>query len=405
MQNEATTRVEELAIRATVLLKQNDLQKAAQLLREASSIEPENESVKKGWDLLRLEEQGDSLVKYCEKWLAHQNDDDAEEALDYMHHHQISFEAAKEAMNVMLQYTGDSDMADQITGELLKHQGARIPVAQALIEQPTITFNKFFDRGDDSMNGVIDMLLDAASWPSEHERIAAERDSFQLALAQMMLAGQDFPERAMKVISRLLGAESHHLNGLIDADGFDVILCQLDLRAPNVLRSQATLATIKLLELAPESAQQLISHFVVRRVQKPTPEGLILAFSAAASVFPMSPQASAQLFLSPGFVQSFVPLVTKWKSGRLEQAALELLNAACMDQACREAMRKHISGWLKDVSQRVQDKKRSEQAALILVKIKDAVPEGEKPKSSEDNKETQDQLIHRFRDMIRSEER
>lgn len=400
MQGEATTRAEELAMRATILLNENELQKAAELLRQASSIEPENESVKKGWDLLRREEQGNSLAKYCEKWLAQQNDDDAEEVLDYMHLHQLSSEAAEEAMNVMLQYTGDSDMADQITGELLKHQGARNPLAQALIEQPTVTFNKFFDRGDDSMNGVTDMLLDATVWPSEHERIAAERDAFQLALAQMMLAGQDFPERAMKVISRLLGAESYHLNGLIDADGFDVILCQLDLRAPNVLRSQATLATIKLLELAPESAQQLISQFVVKRVQRPTPEGLILGFSAAASVFPMSPQASSQLFLSPGFVQAFVPLVTKWKSGRLEQAALELLSAACMDQACREAMRKHVSGWLKDVSERVQDKKRSNQAALILVKIKDAVPEGEEPKPSEENKETQDQLVCRFRDMI-----
>ena len=400
---EATTRAEELVVRATALLNENELQKAAELLREASSIEPENESVKRGWDLLRREEQGNSLVTYCEKWLEQQNDEDGEEALDYMHLHQLSSEAAEEAMNVMLQYTGDSDMADQITGELLKHQGAQKPVARALIEQPTITFNKFFDRGDDSMNGVTDMLLDATAWPSEQERIAAERDAFQLALAQMMLAGQDFPERAMKVISRLLGAESRHLNGLIDADGFDVILCQLDLRAPNVLRSQATLATLKLLELAPEGAQQLISQFVVKRVQKPTPEGLILAFSAAASVFPMSPQASAQLFLSAGFVQVFVPLVTKWKSGRLEQAALELLSAACMDQPCREAMRKHISVWLKNVSERSQDKKRSDQAALILVKIKDAVPEGEEHKPTEDNRETQDQLVRRFRDMIISD--
>jgi hypothetical protein len=219
----------------------------------------------------------------------------------------------------------------------------------------------------------------------------------------MMLAGQDYPERGMKVISRLLGAESHHLNGLIDADGFDVILSQLDLRAPNVLRSHATIATIKLIELAPESAQQLISQFVVKRVQRPTPEGLILAFSAAASVFPMSPQAAAQLFLSHGFVPAFVPLVTKWKSGRLEQAALELLSAACMDQPCREAMRKHLCVWLKNVSERGQDKKRSDQAALILVKIKDAVPEGEEPEPSEENKESQDQLVRRFRDMIISD--
>lgn len=402
MTGEVTTQAEELAQRATVLLNSGELQKAGELLREAGSIDPENESVKKAWDLLRQEEQGHSLVKYCQKWMAHQKDDDGEEALDYIHRHQLSSEAAEEAMEVMLQYTGDADMADQITGELLQHPGARKHVARALVEHPTVSFNKMFDRGDDSMSAVTSMLLDKASWQSEEKRVAAERDAFQLALAQMMMAGQDYPERAMKVISRLLGAESHNLNGLIDADGFDVILSQLDIRAPNVLRSQATLATVKLLELAPESAQQLISQYVVKRIQRPTPEGLILAFSAAASVFPMSPQAASQLFLTHGFLDAFVPLVTKWKSSRLEQAALELLSAACMDKTCREAMRKNLSVWLKGIAERSSDKKRSNQAALILVKIKDAVPEGEEPKISEDTTEDQDQLVRRFRSLVTS---
>jgi len=400
MPGEETSRVEELARKATVLLDTGDVEKAAQLLREAGSIDPENENVKKAWDLVRQEEQGHSLVKYCQKWLAHQKEEDGEEAVDYMHRHQLSFEVAEEAMEVMLQYNGEADIADEVTGELLKHAGARKPVARALIDQPTITFNQMFDRGDDSMSAITTMMLEKISWPTEKERIAAVRDAFQLALAQMMHAGQDYPERAMKVISRLLGVESHNLNGLIDADGFDVILSQLDIRAPNILRSQATLATLKLLELAPESAQQLISQYVVKRVQKPTPDGLVLAFSAAASVFPMAPQAASQLFLSPGFVEAFVPLVKKWKSQRLEQAALELLSAACIDKPCREAMRKALSVWLKGVVDHSMDKKRSEQAALILVKIKDAVPEGEEQKISENTAEDQDQLVRRFRSIV-----
>lgn len=404
MPGKETTKVEELAQRATVLLNSGEPEKAAQLLREAGSIDSENESVKKAWDLLRQEEQGNSLVKYCQKWLAYQTDGDGEEALDYMNRHQLSSEAAEEAMQVMLQYNGDSDMADQITGELLKHAGARIPVARALVEQPTVSFNKIYERGDDSMSELTTMLLDKASWPSEEKRIAAERDAFQLALAQMMTPGQDYPERAMKVISRLLGAESHNLTGLIDADGFDEILSQLDIRQPNILRSHASLATVKLLELAPENAQQLISQYVVKRIQRPTPEGLIHAFSAAAAVFPMAPQAAAQLFLSNGFVEAFVPLVSKWKGNRLEQAALELLSSACMDKACREALRKQLSVWLKGIAGRSPDKKRADLAALILVKIKDAVPEGEEPKISEDTTEDQDQLVRRFRNLVTSED-
>ena len=395
-------RAEELAAQAEALIKTGDLAQAAKKLREASSVDAENARIKESWKSLKLEETGNSLVPLCKNWIVSKSDDDGEVTLDYIHQRQISSEVAEEAMKVMLKYKGDLDMADQISGALLKNPGARKQLASHLKEQPTITFDLIFERGDDSMNGSTDVLLDSSAWQSDADRIAAERDVFQLALAQMMHAGEDNPGRAMKAISRLLGAEAPNLKGIIDADGFDVILANLDIRLPTVLRGQATLATAKLFELSPDEAQTLISQYVVKRVKKPTADGLIMAFSAAASVFPMAPTAASHLFLSEGFLVRLVAIVNKWKSHRLEHAVLELLSAACIDKTCREGIRKTCLDWVKMIADTSTDKKLSSQAALILVKIKDAVPEGEKSQSDDVrlDQKAQDELVFRFKSMI-----
>jgi hypothetical protein len=406
-QEDGIKRAEELAARAHASIKKGELAEAARILREASSIDTDNVNVKAVWDTLKEEESGKSVVSLCQKWVETRSDDDGEITLDYIHQHQISSENAAEAMEVMLDYNGDDDMADQITGALLKNPGARKPLAARLKEYPTIAFSNIFERGDDSMNGVTDLLLDPSVWQSEADRIAAERDVFQLALAKMMSAGEDNPGRAMKSISRLLGAEATNLKGIIDVDGFDVILSNLDIRLPTVLRGQATLATAKLFELSPDEAQTLISQYVVKKVKKPTAHGLILAFSAAASVFPMSPSAASNLFLSEGFLPSLVSMVKKWKSHRLEQAALELLSAACIDKGCREGIRKTCLDWVKQMADQKLDPKRANQAALILVKIKDAIPEGEKSQPDEIklDQKTQAELVSRFKSIILADEK
>jgi hypothetical protein len=379
---------------------------AVRLLREASDVDPGNPNVEAAWDRLKQEESGKGLISLCKKWLASENDDDGEIALDYIHQHEISSEVAEEAMIAMLDYHGESDMADQIIGQLLKNPGAQKPLAKRLKDEPTITFRHIYERGDDSSNGCTNLLLNPAVWDSEKDRIAAERDVFQLALAQMMRAGEDHPERAMRSISKLLGAESQNLKGLIDSDGFDVILEKLDIREPKELRSQATLATAKLFEQSPDSAQSLISQYVVKRVKKPTADGLIQSFSAAASTFPMAPAPATQLFLSNGFLGNLVKLVSKWKSHRLEQSALELLSAACMDRACREAIRKTCFNWIEQIAETSKDTARANQASLIIVKIKDALPEGEKPSPSDISldQKAQEQLVSRFKAMILSTE-
>ena len=62
------------------------------------------------------------------------------------------------------------------------------------------------------------------------------------------------------------------------------------------------------------------------------------------------PDIVSELFLSEGFLPSLTPLMRrKWKSRKVETACLEMLNAACMHQACREAVQKYCTEWLEEI--------------------------------------------------------
>jgi protein unc-45 len=415
--SDITARVQHLVNDTNSRLQSGDLEGASMLLREASALDSSNPNVKALIEKVDSATGGSELVSLIKIWLESKDEHDGEEALEYLHNHEpLSSKASQDAMLVLMEYTGDADCADEMTGILLQSPEAKKVLAKQLVATPTITFNKIFERGDDSMDAQTNMLLEKANWTSDNERVLAERDVFQLCLAQLMKAGQDFPERAMKALSRLLGVEAGNLNGLMDADGFDIILSNLDIRMPSILRGHATLACIKLLELSPDTAKQLMSQYIVQHIEKPTAERLVQAFSAAAAVFPMSPETATQLFLTSGFLPRFVKLVEKYKSQRVEQAALELLNAACMDQNCRKDIRTYCPDWLKSFTFAVggspQSERRQSQvtlASLVLEKIRNTRTEGEHtssaPTTSEllEEAQAQDQRVSRFTILIRNE--
>ncbi|KAI7642490.1 ARM repeat-containing protein, partial [Hortaea werneckii] len=126
-----------------------------------------------------------------------------------------------------------------------------------------------------------------------------------------------------------------------------------------------------------EDGEKLFASFVTNHVAKKTNDDLIMAFSAASSVFPVLPAVASRLFLTEGFVQGLVPHLErnseaaasgKKKSKSLEQAALELLSAACVDKSCRELIRKYCSDWLQSVSEE-RNGVQEALAALVLAKI------------------------------------
>ncbi|KAF2842198.1 CRO1 protein [Patellaria atrata CBS 101060] len=389
---------EKLADLANNYINSTELIQAARELRQASTIAPDNDAVKDSWKRLQEAESRGPLLRLCESWIANKHENDSNELSKLLSTRQVPEDVAEQAVKIFLEISSSDEATDRITGLILHQLGAKKHVAIQLQKVPTPTFCRLWQRGNESMSSLVSLLLDPNAWSSEEYRVAAQRDVFQLALAQLMEAGLEHPERAMKTISRLLAAESKNLNGLIDSHGFDVILENLDLRLPITLRSQATLATAKLLELSPDTAEELITKYVTKRVAHPTIEGLMLAFSASAAIFPIATAKAANLFLTPGFMEQFVHLVSDRGSQRLEQAALQLLSAACVDKQCREAINKNCKDWLHKISKSSTDSYKANLASLTLVKISGV--DFSNSAVDSDSEEEEEDIISKFRNNL-----
>jgi hypothetical protein len=394
-------RVLQLAQKAGESTKLGDLATAARYLREANTIAPENPQIKDAWTKLRQEEDKSEILTLCRLWVRSKEEDDGDRVLRAVQKQGLRQKEAEQAMEILFDFKGEDDVLDEVTGELLHNVGAQVWLANAVREQPTRIYYEMFERGDDSIDGLLKVLLNRSVWPDEEAFKSGHRDMFMLSLAMMMEEALEHPERAMKSIAQLLAHFTEHLKGIIDADSFDVILTSLDIRLPNSLRSQATLASIKLFELAPDTAGELISKFVTNRAKKGEANDLVIAFSAAAAIFPVAVTAAAALFLTEGFVSTLVPLVEKKKSHKLEQATLELISAACVDKNCRDAVNKHCREWLEELVAESQDKKRANLAALVLVKLGDELPPtGGGPQIVTPGKVDQSDLIASFKSMV-----
>ncbi|KAF2833174.1 ARM repeat-containing protein [Ophiobolus disseminans] len=398
--NSEDQRALQLAQKAGESTKIGDLASAARFLREASSIAPENPQIKDAWTRLRQEEDKSELLALCKIWVRSKDEDDGDRALRAVQKQGLKQKEAEQAMDILFDFKGEDDVLDQVTGELLQNTGAQTWLANAVREQPTRIYYEMFERGDDSIDGLLKVLLNRSVWPDDEVFKNGHRDMFMLSLAMMMEEALEHPERAMKGIAQLLAHYAEHLKGIIDADSFDVILASLDIRLPNSLRSQATLASIKLFELAPNTAGELISTFVTNRAKKGEANNLIIAFSAATAIFPIAVPAAAALFLTEGFVSTLVPVVSKKRSHKLEQATLELISAACVDKNCRDAINKHCREWLEELVAESQDKKRANLAALVLVKLGEEVLPTEGPQIITPGKVDQSDLIASFKSMV-----
>ena len=312
---------------------------------------------------------------------------------------------AENCLKSLLEYEDPTgpDKRDALIASLLRQsQGARVFLASRLRTGPFAeVFNEIYNVGDRTVNALVSVLLEELSWPTETSRKDYERDVFKLLMAKVLEAGHVHVKRAVAGIARLLAADAEHLQSLLDAETLDVILSLLDYRLSVDVRSQATLAIAKYMEICQEKGPALLSDFVTSRVARQKNEDLIVAFSVAAAVFPIIPSVAAALFLSEGFVQSLADVLKKrTKSKEVEQAVLELLSAACMDGGCRQAIQKHCSEWLNKVLMNGDGRRRSEIAAVILAKVNGA----DRPKTDgEQGARDQDQvemLIGKFSNMM-----
>jgi protein unc-45 len=206
------------------------------------------------------------------------------------------------------------------------------------------------------------MATVAAPAPPQRTERQEREDETLLLFARLMEGGREDDEtcRDLDLLTKLLTDDLEAVQSgkkdyvsichLIDGDCTDTILQYLDMRQPEVVRGHAALAVSAYLKAAGEDGSQKLSSFFFDRVRRGTYDDYIVAFCVAAAIFPIVPDLTAGLFLSEGFLGTLGPLMRrKWKSRKVETACLEMLNAACMNQQCREAVQKYCTEWLEEV--------------------------------------------------------
>lgn len=202
------------------------------------------------------------------------------------------------------------------------------------------------------------------SAPSVPNDVAGEslEDRTLLLLARLMEGGQEDEQtcKELDTLAKILSDDSADetrtketrkaLYTLIDTDCVETILGYLDMRQPPIVRGHGTLATSAYMKAAGDKGAEELTIFFQSKIKKATYDDFIVAFSVAAQLFPVIPDLISTLFLSEGFVPNLGPLMKrKWKSKKVERATLEMLNVACMNNQCREAIRMYCTEWLEEI--------------------------------------------------------
>ncbi|KXT03370.1 hypothetical protein AC578_3988 [Pseudocercospora eumusae] len=377
----AEARVSELVSKSQQHANAGELQKAFEALKEASHLEPENAQVKDGLLSLQKREATGDFLNLLQSYLGSGPESEGQKALQALRQKNLPRDEAEQALSLLLHPSRNADLLDSLTGTLIYRSTDAKKVLATKFKNPITTlFDQLYERGPESLKAFAALPFDDSLWSSNDDQARAQRDIFRLCMAELIDVDIDYPERFMQIVARQLAVAPDNVNTLLDADTFEIILNCLDIRARPALRQQAMLATSKALEVTKEKGEKIFGQYLATKVGKQTNDDLIMAFSAAAAIFPMIPAVAAQMFMTDGFVQQLVPNLEKnseaasqgqRKSRTLEQAALELLSAACVDKNCREAIDRYCSPWLRDLSEEREGTHKA-LSALVLAKINSA---------------------------------
>jgi hypothetical protein len=315
-------RAEELVSQAQTCIEQRQLQKATQLAKEAASLAPTNKNVQALIQSLSKEDSsGGQLLSLVKNYVERGEQKDGQEAVNLLKQHTpIPTDQVDDIAHLLFDHEGKpTEIRDQLTGAFVINSAAARKQLASRIQvgtEATRYFRSLWKRGEHSFNSILPVLLDAEAWPNAEVQTQAKRDAFLLALGKLLDPALEHGEWSMTLIARLLTSNAHDMAGLIDRDTFEIVLAQLDIRLDTKIRAQATLAVAKLLEETREEGEAIFTDYVTNTVSKGHNDELIVAFSAAASVFPLVPQTVAKLFLTPGFLEGLVPVLERNSMGQ-----------------------------------------------------------------------------------------
>ena len=325
---------------------------ASRKLREAAALGHDNPDVQAAFLEIHNDQNNSPLLDLCRRYGLYHNNAAGSEAVAYLRSSDApnAGPVALECLQIILECRQASMSDDQnfIIAELARQSPqVRQYFASELQASTTEFFDNVYERGDDAANCLRSVVLDDKIWSDEDARLRVEDDLFQLFLAKLMETGHDHDGRALKGIALLLIADPQRLHTFIDEEAFEALMGSLDLRLPSDVRGQATLVLSKFFSTDEAAAQALFTSYITSHVARQKGDDLVLAFSAAASLFPVIPSIAAELFLTEGFLTSLMPLLGRqFSSPLVHDAFLLLLNAACIDGACRTAIAQNCASWL-----------------------------------------------------------
>lgn len=143
------------------------------------------------------------------------------------------------------------------------------------------------------------------------------------------------------------------LHKLIENDCLHRILILLDRRNSKEIQIHSALTLSAYLKSAGNPGCENVSNYISIRLKHKESNDCIIAFSILANLFPLVPELAQKFILSDGFILNLEKLVKKeLKCKEAELAALEMLNAACMNTECRGTISMLCKEWLMENVQR-----------------------------------------------------
>ena len=387
------------------------MQEGYRFLRESVSISGKNPKVLGALDSFRAYQNKNPLKDLCTQFVTRNDIEAGKSAVAYLTKsiNDIPNKDAEYCLETIVdsKRMNDNEVADKIVSNLLQQSsGARDLLAEAIQNNPALSFEKYYSLGDSTAISIAAVVLNTTVWPTKDIQETAKADVFQLLLAKLLEVGHEYEGKALKGITRLIVVDAENLEQYLDDSAFDAVLCCFNIALPMEIRSYTTVITAKFLETSHERGQDLFSKYIMSRIARHTNNDLVQAFSAAAGVFPLAPSTASSLFLVDGFVPSLVPLLEKRsKSVKVEEAALYMLSAACIDGGCRDAISKHCMHWLQYVVEKGRDDLPG-LAALVLTKLhgSNGTTNGKKNTKSQENGTPIDDLVPMMKTLMTKNE-
>jgi hypothetical protein len=305
-------RVSDLLKKAEQSRKAGDNDGAIQALKAASSIDPTNKLVQQSLKSLESSLEIDTFTTLLNKFNDSADEAIGKKALQALRTRPPEAADAIAALDILLRRSSSDSLDDQLLGSLLNISlDVRKELASRLKTSVTVLFDQFYAAGLQSFRAFAGLTLDESALTSKSDRDAAQRDVFQLCIAKLMDTSVDHLERILEAMTRQLTMAPSTVKGLIEADVFESVLTNLDIRKGPPVRSQAMLTAAKMFEVTAERGEKFFADFITSSIAKKTSQDLVVAFSAASAVFPIVATVAAKLFLTESFVQQLVPTLER----------------------------------------------------------------------------------------------